>query len=69
MIGSQVQVINNKLSFTSSLNFLFKFIKINIIIIVFYIAPYSTEIALRCLTFKTQLKHILSSYRSNKFHT
>ena len=37
--------------------------------ILFYIAPYSTEIALRCLTFKIQLKYILSSYRSNTFHT
>jgi len=41
---------------------------INIIIVVFYIAPYSTEIVLRHLIFKTQLKHILSSYRSNTFH-
>jgi len=40
-----------------------------IIIIIFYIAPFSTGIALRRLTFKTELKHILSSYRSNTFHT
>ena len=39
------------------------------VLIAFYIAPYSTEIALRRLTFKTQLKHILSSYKSNTFHT
>jgi len=41
----------------------------NIIITLFYRAPNSTEIALKRLTFKTQLKYILSSYRSNTFHT
>ena len=40
-----------------------------IIIIVCYRAAYSTEIDIMRLTFKTQLKHILSSYRSNTFHT
>ena len=33
-----------------------------ILIIVFYVAPSSTEIALRRLMFKTQLKHILSVF-------
>ena len=32
-----------------------------------YIASYSSEIALRRLTFKTRFKHIQSSYRSNTF--
>jgi len=41
----------------------------SIIIIVFYIVPYSTWIALRLFTVKTQLKHILSSYNNNIFYT
>jgi len=34
----------------------------SIVVIVFYIAPYSALIALKRLAFKTQLKHIMSSY-------